>query len=159
MKDEFQIPTTGFQRILNMICLVLQVGTFLFLLYMWSSLPARIPTHYDVLGVIDGWGSKWSVWFLPVISLVLYGVISVLERYPGSWNTGVRITENNRAEIYRLLKDMIIVLKTALVLAFSYISVGTATNRGLGAWFLPGMILLVFAPMGYYLIRIARVPK
>jgi hypothetical protein len=45
-------------------------------------LPDRIPTHFDIAGQPNGWGSPDSLWLLPAFGLLIYLTISVVERFP-----------------------------------------------------------------------------
>lgn len=48
---------------------------FVYLAYLWNSLPEKVPIHWNLKGEIDDWGSKLSliglVFLLPVLTYVL----------------------------------------------------------------------------------------
>ena len=52
---------------------------FIYLAYLWKSLPEKVPTHWNYKGEIDDWGTKYSliglVFLLPVLIYVLMLVI------------------------------------------------------------------------------------
>lgn len=44
--------------------------------YLYPRLPASVPTHLNVLGKFDGFGSKLTIFVLPLIIVVFGGVIA-----------------------------------------------------------------------------------
>jgi uncharacterized membrane protein len=48
---------------------------FIYLAYLWNSLPEKVPIHWDYKGEIDDWGTKYSllglIFLLPVFTYVL----------------------------------------------------------------------------------------
>ena len=86
----------------------------LYLLVRWSQIPMTIPGHYTADGQIDSWTARTTLWQLPVLGWVLYVLITILEQFPGIWNTGVTVTEENRTAVYRTLKTMIGWVKLAV---------------------------------------------
>ncbi|MBX9807958.1 MAG: SdpI family protein [Flavobacteriaceae bacterium] len=56
---------------------------FIYLAYLWNSLPDKVPIHWDYRGEINGWGTKYSliglVFLLPVLTYVLMLVIPKID--------------------------------------------------------------------------------
>lgn len=56
---------------------------FIYLAYLWNSLPEKVPIHWDYKGEINGWGTKYSliglVFLLPVLTYVLMLVIPKID--------------------------------------------------------------------------------
>lgn len=50
-----------------LIVITLAVIPFAYASYMYPSLPYKIPTHFNLEGKADGWGSKESIYLLPSI--------------------------------------------------------------------------------------------
>lgn len=142
--------------VLQVFCVVILAGTFLLMALKWGSLPDTVPSHYGLDGQADGWDGKGSLWICPILSLVLFGVLTLLERFPKFWNTGVTLTPQNRDTIYSLLWLMLVVVKTAAVLTISYMTICGALQQPLGAWFLPGTMVLMFVPMIVILVAVYR---
>ena len=72
--------------------LVLMIG---FPLYYFNELPNTIPIHFNGSGEADGFSQKNTVWTLPVIGLVIYIGMLILNRYPHILNYPREITEEN----------------------------------------------------------------
>ena len=47
----------------------------------------------------------------PLIALIIFCGITVTERFPQIWNTGVKVTEENRERVYSVLHHMISTIK------------------------------------------------
>ena len=143
--------------IIDIICIALLFGISIYLLIGWGNLPDKIPGHYDALGNIDRWGSKNELIVLPIIAWIMFIGISVLERFPKVWNTGVKVTEENAYRVYSTLYDMIKTLKLMLVIIFSFLTINSIHMTNLPTIFLPIMLILIFGNLIYHLIKLHRV--
>lgn len=151
--NKIKIKTTNYHRLMQILSFSMLIGTFLFLIVYWDSIPDKIPAHYNALGEINRFGKKSELLFCPIIALIIYLGISILERYPKAWNTGVNITPENRDFVYSQLKNMIITEKFAVVFTFSFFTIMSALSLPLPLWFLPIDMLIVFLPIIYYGIK------
>lgn len=80
-------------------------------------LPDRIPTHFNLLGQADRWGSSQSLLFFPIFAAVFYCVLTVAARFPSTFNYPVKVTDANRARLEPLALSLLAWTK-AEVLAF-----------------------------------------
>ncbi len=150
---------------------LVEVLGWLILLLLWgwtfthySTLPDTIPTHYNAAGEADGFGSKVSIIGLPVIATLLFIGLTVLNRYPHIFNYPTAITQDNALRLYTLATSMLRYLKLVLVLVFGgieFMTIQHATGKGagLGVWFLPLTLLLVFLPLIYFVIKSVQANK
>ena len=90
---------TRTDKILEYLCRIILAGTLVFLIAYWSWIPDQIPTHYNAAGEIDSWGGKGMIWFIVIMSWVMYLGITFVEKYPEIWNTGVKITKKNAEKV------------------------------------------------------------
>jgi uncharacterized membrane protein len=123
-----------------------------------SSLPDTIPTHFNAAGEADGFGRKASIVGLPIIASLLYIGLTVLIRFPHSFNFPTPVTQDNALPQYTNATRMIRYLKFILVLVFAGISYQTiqqanGTGEGIGVWFLPLTLVLIFIPLIYFVIK------
>ena len=135
----------------------------LLVLWVWtgtsySSLPDSIPTHFNAAGEADGFGNKASIVGLPLIATLLYIGLTLLNRVPHSFNFPTPITQDNALPQYTNATRMIRYLKLILVVVFAGISYQTiqqanGTGEGLGIWFLPLTLVLIFMPLLYFVIK------
>lgn len=143
-------------RVMNALSLLLLAGVTVWLCLTWGSIPAQVPLHYKAAGQIDRWGGKGTLMALGAIAWALYGLLTAAERFPGTWNTGVKITEENRERVYALLGHLLSTLKGILCAMFVWILAVAARCQPLSAWFLPLVLGAVFGDMLYWFIRVFR---
>ncbi|WP_256760613.1 DUF1648 domain-containing protein [Cohnella sp. WQ 127256] len=162
VQPKLNLPITGFERFLNYLTLFVLIGTILYLCFQWSDLPSTVATHFNGKGEADGWGSKGMLFLLPAISLALYIGLTTLSRHPYVYNYPVPITEQNAAIQYVMARKLIYWINLELVSLFSYIvwsSVQSAQDQGsdgMGAWFLPTTLVVLFGSIAIYLNRAIR---
>ena len=89
MSQEWKLPNTRFHKIMNLFSLLLLLGMFLYTAIKWPSLPQTIATHFNFMGEADGWGGKGNIWLMPVMSLLLYLLLTATTYFPGIWNVPV----------------------------------------------------------------------
>lgn len=143
-------------KLMNRMSLLVLLGTALFLALYWWHIPQEVPMHFNAAGQIDRWGSKAELLILPVIAWLLYLLMTVVEQFPGAWNTGVKVTEENRERVYALLGHMLSTLKFLIMVMFAWITLWCALAKPLPVWFLPVVLGAVFGDMIYWLVRVFR---
>jgi uncharacterized membrane protein len=121
----------------------------------WSGLPARVPTHFDWSGRADAWGNKSTLLILPGVSLVLYLMLTIVNRYPHTFNYPWPITAQNAAEQYRLARSLLAWLKVEVIILFTlleWVTIQTALGHanGLGVIFLPITTILILGTLAFY---------
>ncbi|MGV6862713.1 MAG: SdpI family protein [Putridiphycobacter sp.] len=53
--------------------ILIAILPFVYLAFVWNTLPDEVPIHWNAKGEIDGWGSKYSlVWLSGLLTLLLY---------------------------------------------------------------------------------------
>ena len=63
------IKDTRADTIMEYLCRIMLIGTLIYLIVCWSTIPDQIPTHYNAAGEIDDWGGKGMIWFTVIILL------------------------------------------------------------------------------------------
>jgi uncharacterized membrane protein len=124
----------------------------------YQSLPDIIPTHYNGAGVADGFGDKWTILTLPLVATILFVGLTILNRFPHVFNYPTEITEDNALRQYTIATRLIRYLKVIIIVIFGLIAFQTIRHangqtEGLGIWFLPLTMVLIFIPIIYFLIK------
>jgi uncharacterized membrane protein len=124
----------------------------------YSNLPDTIPTHFNAAGEADDYGRKASIFGLPVVASLLYIGLTLLNRVPHIFNFPTPVTQENALIQYTNATRMIRSLKLILVVVFGGISFQTIQQAngetdGLGVWFLPVTLGLIFLPLIYFVIK------
>ncbi|WP_062199702.1 DUF1648 domain-containing protein [Massilibacterium senegalense] len=57
-QDKLHIKTPMMAKILDTASLLFFIGTMMYLLTVWSSLPELVPSHYNIAGEADDWQKK-----------------------------------------------------------------------------------------------------
>lgn len=143
-------------QLMNRLSLLLLLGTAVFLVVYWRRIPEEIPMHFNAVGEIDRWGSKAELLILPVITWLMYGLLTVAEQIPSAWNSDIKMTEKNREQVYALLGHLLSTLKLLVIAMFTWIILWCALTMPLPAWFLPIVLGAVFGDMVYWLVRLIR---
>ncbi|WP_299440044.1 DUF1648 domain-containing protein [uncultured Aquimarina sp.] len=145
--------------------IVLEILTFVGLgililapIFYINELPEMIPTHFNAQGLPDDYSSKSTIWFLPVVGLVMGIGLYILNRFPHIFNYPAEITEDNAFRQYKNATRLIRVLNLTITWTFVFIiykSIAVALNRseGLGAWFIPVFIGVMIGPIAYFTLK------
>jgi uncharacterized membrane protein len=128
----------------------------------YANLPETIPTHYNGAGQADGFGGKATILTLPLIATVLFVGLTILNKFPHIFNYPTNITQDNALRQYAT--RMIRYLKLIIVVIFGLIEFKTIQNAngqadGLGIWFLPMTLGLIFIPLIYFVVKLFKATK
>jgi uncharacterized membrane protein len=96
-QPKLNLPVTSFERLLDAAALFFAGATVLLVFIQFSSLPAEIPTHFNIQGAVDRYGSKNTILFLPLLSLIIVCGLIFLTRFPHTFNYPTKITPENAA--------------------------------------------------------------
>lgn len=149
-----KMKKTSFDTTLNIAGILVLIGMSLYLMIHWSSLPDQMPMHYDLNGEIDRWGSKAELLLIPAAAWIMYLFLSVVERFPGIWNTGIEVTTRNKEQVYTLLHHCISTLKLLVTLLIAGMAI---MIQSLPSWFLPLMTLIIIMNIGYWFWRLWKI--
>ena len=155
---KLKIPKTKSEWALDIIGLIFYVGSIILLITVWGSLPDEVPAHYNSLGEVDRWGSKFVILILPIIGGFLFLMMQILEKYPHIHNYPSRINESNAEQFYLNSRKLINQLKNVCLIIFSLlayesISLALNWNNGFGVWFMPLLIVGTGVPIVLMFIR------
>ena len=123
----------------------------------WQHMPDRIPTHFNIMGQPDGWGGKSSFLGFPVLSLILFVMLTVFSFFPYIGNYPWEITEENAQRQYHLVRLLLGALKVEIMAIFLYfewmtIQVGMERAvRGMSV-FMPVMMGVIFGTIAVYIV-------
>lgn len=101
-------------------------GLYPVLLFDKIAEDARIPTHYNMSGVADGWGDKSMLWLLSILVIVTYVGLTLMERFYKKFNyPTMQITMNYAvysSKVYRLGVRMVRFVKPIIIILLAYLS-------------------------------------
>ena len=160
-RPKIKLQLTLFDTVIEVAAYVALVAFLVMTIFAFSTLPESIPTHYNGLGEVDGYGPKATIFFLPVLGTVLSAFLTYIIKKPETFNYTVEITEENALAQYTNSTKLLRFMKLALLILFIVIDYKTiATSNGasdgLGKWFLPFTIALIFVPVVFSVYRSFR---
>jgi len=128
----------------------------------YANLPETIPTHYNGAGQADRFGGKATILTLPLIATVLFVGLTILNKFPHIFNYPTNITQDNALRQYatrmiRYLKLIIVVIFG--LIEFKTIQIANGQADGLGIWFLPMTLGLIFIPLIYFVVKLFKAKK
>jgi uncharacterized membrane protein len=131
--------------------------------FNYRELPQRIPTHFGLSGMADGWGDKSSLWILVGIACFLYAVLSLVRFLPPKW-MNVPVADEHRAAAIPISLEMVGWAKAEITCMFAYIvwsavAVVQGRSKGLGAWFLPVTLVTIIGTGLFYTVRMMRLDR
>jgi uncharacterized membrane protein len=114
-------------------------------LVVYPRLPEQVPVHFGITGEADRWGGRWMIFLMPLISTAIFTLDYWLFEYasPGS---GKPIPPEMKTLLHLLLLELSVMF-TYITWRMSEVAFGRA--RGLGGWFLPVTLLVIFATCGW----------
>lgn len=145
-------------RCLDIIGIVLVIILVIITFIYWGKAPDIVPTHYNLKGEIDAYGSKNTLFILLPIAVIMYVAIAILAKFPNIYNYPVEINQKNKEKQYFMATTFIRVINVEVLLMFLYIqvSIGYSMNngsRGLTIAFLPISLFILFGSVGYYIYK------
>jgi uncharacterized membrane protein len=114
---------------------------------VYSSLPAEVPTHWNLRGEVDGWSSReWGAFFGPVMATALWLLLPLLRKV----DPRRRNYDRFDATFWLIVNLMVVFLGAVHVLAL-----GSALGWGIDMtrWVLV-LLGLMFVGLGNYLPRL-----
>lgn len=118
----------------------------------FPDLPEQIPTHFNARGEADKFGSKSTIFFLPVLSLVLVAGLVFLTKFPHKFNYFNKITPENAEFEYRKMRTVLRLVNALTSLMFMIITLNilqtardVPAKLGIGFWLV--FIALEFVPL------------
>lgn len=107
----------------------------------------------------DNFGNKIQLFKVLGFGTVIYVAIFIVGFFPHKLNYLAEITEDNAFRHYSLGKELLLFINIAITI--SYLSMKTVHNvlngqTDLDAWMSPVIPVIFFAPLVYYLVKLAK---
>lgn len=151
--------------ILEVIALAGLVLIWIIVILNYSQLPEIMPSHLNTKGEVDGYANKIFLYILPVNTTLLYIGLTVINRYPHTFNYPVQINKNNAEAMYRLSKRLVLAVKTSIMIIFIFVQynmiyLGLKGYENSNGWLiLLFVVLLLGMPIIIYLSFVNKYKK
>ena len=141
--------------LLGLLFAIAVVGDF------YSRLPERIATHFNAEGIANGFGGRATLWVLVGISVLLYAILSAINWVPRIVSLKRPLAPEQEKMVLAESMAMVGWIKAAVCWMFAYICLAMVRNGmglqvGLGTWFIPMTLVVVFGTCVLYLTRISK---
>ena len=161
-RPKLEIKLTVLDKMLELVSLFALCLIWWLAIYYFFVLPNIIPVHFSASGKPDSYGSKETIFILPIIGLFIFILLSLLNKYPQIFNYPVKITAANALKQYTNGTRMIRYVKTAVLVIFTLILLftgltATGKSNGLGVWFLPLTLVLIVIPVVYLISKAFKI--
>ena len=158
MQPKIKIELEPIDKLIGLIALIGAILLIAIPLIYYTELPNEIPIHFGPDGNADDYSQKGMIWSLPIIGIITYIGMYWLNKYPHIFNYPQKITEENAPKQYRIATKLIRTLNAIITCLFAYITyaiIQTAlgNQNGLGSYFLPVLMIILFVPIIYYLFK------
>ncbi len=121
--EKLQIKKTPYDFVLEFICAI-GLTAVLYPLFSYTELAeVRWPVHFNVSGEINSWGTRSNMWFIPIMTVVMYVGISILGNKADKLKFPVPVTENNKYSLYRLGFRGMKFVKFGVMCIFAYMNI------------------------------------
>jgi uncharacterized membrane protein len=126
---------------------ILLLLPFIYLSYVWNTVPETVPIHFGISGEPDGCGGKYSILIIPAISVVAYLVLLFIPAIdPKKMNY-----EFFRRNFFKIRLVITAFLAASAVLA---IKSGIEGKLAISGKMLSASIFLLFAVLGNFMINV-----
>jgi len=137
-------------RKIDWLIILFLLAFFVFGIYVAPAMPDRVPTHWNIRGEVDGWGSKYiNLFLMPSIALVFYFLMSFLPAIDP-----LRKNYEKFAKPYLYFKIFLTFFFIYLEIFLIYSSIKFTPPQGSLMFALPFSLLLCF--IGWLLPQLKR---
>lgn len=151
-----KLKKSSYHAVVNFICLILLLGSAIYLMLNWGKISDQVPVHYNASGTIDRWGNKSELLIFLALGWIIYLAMATITRFPSAWNTGIHVTSENKERVYKILRAMFDTLQLLISAVFSFLIIDFSLSNTLPGWFLPALMCLVFGSIVFFSIRLVR---
>jgi uncharacterized membrane protein len=122
--------------------LTITIIPFIYLIYIWKTLPTKIPMHWNMNGEIDSWGNKTE---LPFLVFILTGLIYILMLFVPNIDPKQKL--QNMGKKYDSLRLIITCFMSVLAIYILY----SIQNQSKNPTLILPLVGLLIAFMGNYM--------
>lgn len=159
-KPELDIEKLAVAKVFDVLVVALFAAALVYLIVQWNQLPDEIPAHFGGDGEVDRYGSRAELLLLPVIGLIMWVGMSVLEKYPHTYNY-INLRPDNKEIQYRYGILFMNVIKNLSTLLFVFLiwqmtDIAMARIDSLNMPIFITLLVLLFGSIGFYLYKVMK---
>lgn len=152
---------SALEKVLQIVCILMLICYIALFSAVFGQLPSSVPTHFNIFGTPDSYGSKNVFIMYLIMTVGIYIVITILERFPRLWNLPFEITEQNAKREYQIAREMAVLIKTEIGAIFTYMlfamtKMAKCQWQSIGSWFEITSSVILIATIVLYIIRMFK---
>ncbi|PIC96264.1 hypothetical protein CSV69_07225 [Sporosarcina sp. P26b] len=156
-KPKLDIEKPAVAKVFDVLVIALFAAALVYLLLQWSQLPERIPAHFGADGEVDRYGTRMELLLLPIIGIVMWVGMGILEKYPHMYNY-INLRPDNIEIHYRYGVLFMNVIKNISTLLFVFLiwqmtDIALAKIATLNMPIFIMILVLLFGSMGIYFYK------
>ncbi|ARK21954.1 DUF1648 domain-containing protein [Sporosarcina ureae] len=156
-KPKLDIEKPAVAKVFDVLVIALFAAALVYLLLQWSQLPERIPAHFGADGEVDRYGTRMELLLLPIIGIVMWVGLGILEKYPHMYNY-INLRPDNIEIHYRYGVLFMNVIKNISTLLFVFLiwqmtDIALAKIATLNMPIFIMILVLLFGSMGIYFYK------
>ena len=160
-RPKLKISFNWKEKLIVLISTLSIISMWLYLWIMWNEIPNIVPTHFGFSGAPDRFGSKSSLFALPIISSIMHILLVVLSKMPQYFNYPVKVTEESAAALYKIGKQLILLMDMEIALMFlmlmwENIQTAIGSISGLGIEMMGISMFIILGTVIYETIRMMK---
>lgn len=143
--------------------ILIAIVNLVYAAYSFTNLPATIPIHFDINGKPNGWGEKYTIFFIPLINLALVGFMASVRKNPFSYlNLPIKLSNNNIMERTKLGRQLLDLISVCISVLFFFIELSIVkssyTQNSGNALFVViiGIVAVILGFSAYYTNKINK---
>lgn len=156
-----KLKFNNIEKVMIIISIIVMLLMWAYVLLNIKHIPSEIPTHFTINGKPNSWGSKNTIFIMPIICSIMVGLLIFISRIPRFFNYPIKITEKNAEKQYRNSGQLMLVLAIELSLVFLYIEYkiiqsALGLSLGLGNYFFFVFIVILFGTIIFFTRRMRK---
>lgn len=134
---------TKIHIILEILSYVLIIASFMIAIIGVNILPEEIPTHYDLSGNVDGYGSPAVLFGMPVTILLCNLITSLIAHFmnPAYWSMPVKVKEAKKIILYKDVVSLVVAMELEFAVFTLVFTIMSFTGKMGGAMLLSLLLL------------------
>lgn len=148
---------------LVLLAILIAIVNLVYAAYSFSNLPTTIPIHFGIDGKPNGWGEKYTIFFIPFLNLALVGFMASVRKNPFSYlNLPIKVSNNNLEERTKLGRQLLDLISVCISVLFFFIELeivksSQTSNSGNGIFVvIIGIVAAILGFSAYYTNKINK---
>ncbi|MGM9968162.1 MAG: DUF1648 domain-containing protein [Rummeliibacillus sp.] len=162
-KNKLKIKSPKIGIYFNIVAILSFIIALSFILINWSTLPNKVPSHYNLAGEPDKWSDRWFVFVPLMIGIFLWFSLQIVETRPHLHNYS-GLTEKNREVLFKNSMLLMNFIKNEMLIYFSFsaindIYVAKGKESIVGPWDLLIFSVMIIGTIVIFVVRSVRLKK